>query len=143
MTSFSKTNRDRYESIAKRDFKTALIRLLEQEYKVVGSRRILSMLADDLEQLHQEYFPESNRLQFGDLVWQTTKDDGQRPDYGKKTEDYAVQTVILPLVRKEDHRAADLLSAWREEREVPPHARSGRWRRSSAWSRVRRNREDS
>ena len=93
---------DRFESIAKRDFKTALVRLLEQEYKIMGSRRILSMLADDLEQLHQEYFPERNRLQFGDLVWQTTKDDGQRQSYGKRTEDYAVQTVILPLVRKED-----------------------------------------
>jgi len=93
---------DRFESIAKRDFKTALIRLLEQEYKVLGSRRIILMLADDLEQLHQEYFPERNRLQSGDLVWQTTKDDGQRQSYGKKTEDYAVQTVILPLIRKED-----------------------------------------
>ncbi len=93
---------DRFESVAKRDFKTALIRLLEEEYKILGSRRILFMLADDLEQLHQEYFPERNRLSFGDLVWQTTKDDGQRQSYGKRTEDYAVQTVILPLVRKED-----------------------------------------
>lgn len=94
--------RDRYESIGKRDFKTALIRLLETDYKVLGSRKVLVMLADDIEQLHQEYFPQRNRLQFGDVVWQTTKDDGQRPNYGKKTEDYAVQTVILPLVRKED-----------------------------------------
>jgi hypothetical protein len=102
MSTVSRAYHDRFESIAKRDFKTALIRLLEQEYKVLGSRRIILMLADDLEQPHQEYFPERNRLQFGDLVWQTTKDDGQRQSYGKKTEDYAVQTVILPLVRKED-----------------------------------------
>lgn len=94
--------RDRYESIPKRDFKTAMIRLLETDYKVLGSRKVLMMLADDLEQLHQEYFPRRNRLKSGDIVWQTTKDDGQRPNYGKKTEDYAVQTVILPLVRKED-----------------------------------------
>jgi hypothetical protein len=94
--------RDRYESIAKRDFKTALIRLLETDYKVLGSRRVLVMLADDIEQLHQEYFPQRDRLQMGDVVWQTTKDDGQRPSYGKKTEDYAVQTVVLPLIRKED-----------------------------------------
>lgn len=94
--------RDRYESITKRDFKTALIRLLETDYKVLGSRRVLMMLADDVEQLHQEYFPEQNRLRFGDVVWQTTKDDGQRPNYGKKTEDYTVQTVILPLIRNED-----------------------------------------
>jgi hypothetical protein len=102
MSTISRAYHDRFESIAKRGFKTALIRLLEQEYKVLGSRRIILMLADDLEQLHQEYFPERNRLQFGDLVWQTTKDDGQRQSYGKKTEDYAVQTVILPLVRTED-----------------------------------------
>jgi hypothetical protein len=94
--------RDRYESIGKRDFKTALIRLLEKDYKVLGSRRVLMMLADDIEQLHQEYYPMQNRLQFGNVVWQTTKDDGQRQNYGKKTEDYAVQTVILPLIRKED-----------------------------------------
>ena len=86
MTTFKKAYRDRFESVAKRDFKTALIRTLEQEYKILGSRRILVMLADDLEQLHQEYFPQQNRLQFGDIVWQTTKDDGQRPSYGKKTE---------------------------------------------------------
>jgi len=102
MTSVNKSYRDRFESIAKRDFKSALIRLLEQEYKVVGSRRVLSMLADDLEELHQEYFVQHDRLRFGDIVWQTTKDDGQRPNYGKKTEDYAVQTVVLPLIRKED-----------------------------------------
>jgi hypothetical protein len=94
--------RDRYESITKRDFKTALVRLLEQEYKILGSRKILFMLSDDIEQLHQEYFPQQNRLQCGDIVWHTTKDDGQRQSYGKRTEDYAVQTVILPLVRRED-----------------------------------------
>jgi hypothetical protein len=94
--------RDRYESIPKRDFITAVIRLLENEYKILGSRKILLMLADDIEQLHQEYFPQKNRIQMGDVVWQTTKDDGQRQSYGKRTEDYAVQTVILPLIRKED-----------------------------------------
>lgn len=94
--------RDRYESIGKRDFKTALIRLLETEYKVLGSRKVLVMLADDVEQLHQGYYPSRNCLQMGDVVWQTTKDDGERQNYGKKTEDYAVQTVILPLIRNED-----------------------------------------
>jgi hypothetical protein len=93
---------DRYESIPKRDFKTAVLRLLEEEYKVLGSRRIIAMLAEDLEQLHREYFPEANRIKFGELLWQTTKDDGQRVSYGKKTEDYAVETVILPVVTKED-----------------------------------------
>jgi DNA-binding CsgD family transcriptional regulator len=93
---------DRYESIPKRDFRTAVLRLLEEEYKVLGSRRIIAMLAEDLEQLHREYFPEANRIKFGELLWQTTKNDGQRVSYGKKTEDYAVETVILPVVTQED-----------------------------------------
>lgn len=126
MTTFKKAYHDRFESVAKRNFKTALIRLLEQEYKVLGSRRIILMLADDLEQLHQEYFPERNRLRFGDIVWQTTKDDGQRQSYGKKTEDYAVQTVVLPLLRNEDierrvfYRRGEHNTNWRrtEERDL-------------------------
>lgn len=93
---------ERYESIPKRDFKTAVLRLLEEEYKVLGSRRIIAMLSEELEQLHREYFPEANRIKFGELLWQTTKDDGQRVSYGKKTEDYAVETVILPVVTQED-----------------------------------------
>jgi hypothetical protein len=93
---------DRYESVVKRDFPSAVVRLLENDYKVLGSRRVLQMLAEDIEQLHQEYYPSVDRVQMGDIVWQTTKNDGQRPNYGKKTESYAVQTVILPLIRKDD-----------------------------------------
>ena len=95
-------NRSRYESIPKRDYQSAVVRLLEEEYKVLGSHRVLKMLADDLMQLHQEYYPLKDRAQMGDMIWQTTKDDGQRQSYGKKAESYSVQTVILPLVRKED-----------------------------------------
>jgi hypothetical protein len=94
--------RDRYASIPKRDFKTSLRRLLEAEYKLIGSHRVIAMLADDVEQLLGDFFPQHNRLQMGDVVWQTTKDDGQRQNYGKKTEDYAVQRVVLPLIRHED-----------------------------------------
>jgi hypothetical protein len=69
---------------------------------VLRSRRVLQMLAEDIGQLPQEYYPTVDRVQVGDIVWQTTKNDGQRPNYGKKTESYAVQTVILSLIRKDD-----------------------------------------
>lgn len=95
-------NRSRYENIPKRDFQQAVIRLLEEEYKMMGSHRIIEMLSEDIMQLHQEYYPLKDRAQMGDIIWQTTKDDGQRQSYGKRAESYNVQTVILPLVRKED-----------------------------------------
>lgn len=94
--------RDRYESITKRDFRSALINLLESEYKILGSRRVIDMLADDIENLHREYYPRQSEVGFGEIVLRTTKDDGQRQSYGKKAEDYASVTVVLPLITKED-----------------------------------------
>lgn len=94
--------RDRYESINKRNFRSALTNLLEKEYKVLGSRKILSMLAEDIEQLYREFNPKTSDVGYGEIVFRTTKDDGQRQSYGKKVEDYASTTVILPLITKDD-----------------------------------------
>lgn len=103
--STSPAQRDRYESIPKRDFKTALIRLLENEYGILNSRRIIMMLSDDIEDMVGEYFPMKSRMKFGDILWYTTADDGQRVSYGKKTEDYNVKQVVLPLIARDDIEA--------------------------------------
>lgn len=97
-----KQQRDRYESITKRNFHQAIVNLLESEYKIIGSRKVLEILAEDIEELHREYYPSRNQVGFGEVVFTTTKDDGQRQSYGKKTEDYATTTVVLPLITKED-----------------------------------------
>lgn len=47
--------RDRYESINKRNFRQALINLLEQEYKILGSRKIIEILSEDIEELQREF----------------------------------------------------------------------------------------
>jgi len=94
--------RDRFESINKRDFRSALINLLEDQYRILGSRKVIEMIAEDIEDLHNEFYPHSGRVGYGEIVFRTTKDVGQRQSYGKKTEDYASTTVILPLITKED-----------------------------------------
>ncbi len=94
--------RDRYESINKRSFRNALIQLLESEYKVLGSRKILQMLADDITDLQGEFYPKQSQVGNGEIVLRVTKDDGQRQSYGKKTEDYASATVVLPLITATD-----------------------------------------
>ncbi len=76
----NRNQRDRYESINKRNFRNALIHLLETEYKIIGSRKILSLLADDIEQLHSEYFVSTSTVGIGEIVFRTTADDGQRPE---------------------------------------------------------------
>jgi len=98
----SRIIRDRFESIPKRNFRNSLIKLLEEEYKILGSRKILEMLADDIENLHREYYPDKKGVGFGEIVFRTTADDGQRQSYGKKTEEYSSVTVVLPLVTESD-----------------------------------------
>lgn len=95
-------HKDRYESINKRDFRSALVNLLESEYKILGSRKLINLLADDIENLHREYYPRQSEVGFGEIVFRTTKDNGERQSYGKKAEDYQSQTVVLPLITKED-----------------------------------------
>jgi hypothetical protein len=98
----NKNIRDRYESINKRNFRQALFNLLENEYKILGSRKILELLTEDIEELQNEFNYIKEKIVNGEILFRTTKDDGQRQSYGKKTEDYAATTVVLPLITEED-----------------------------------------
>lgn len=113
---------DRFASIPKRNFRNSLIKLLEDEYKLLGSRKILEMLADDIEDLHREFHHGKNEVGIGEVLWRVTKDDGQRQSYGKKAEDYAMITVKLPLFTEEDieqriyYKKGDKNSNYRHQR---------------------------
>jgi hypothetical protein len=100
-----KIRRNRYESIPKRNFRNAIIKLCEENYKLLGSRKVLSMLADDIVELHKEFYPETQQRGMGWIVWHTTSADTKKPAYGTRTEDYKVKTVMLPLVTEEDVEA--------------------------------------
>ena len=91
-----------YASIEKRTFQAALIYLLETAYRMVGSRRILQLLAEDIEALVTEFYPPTERVQRGHLIWTCTGDDGEKAQPGKPTESYKTKTVVLPLIEPED-----------------------------------------
>ena len=93
MKGYYADRQDRFASLEKRGFRTGLIRLLETEYKILGSRRVLEALADDIEQLQREYYPLRERIEAGMIAWVTTKKTARKPSYGKKTEDY--ETVMV------------------------------------------------
>lgn len=95
-------SRDRYASIPKRSFKNALIRLLEEQFKILGSHKVLQLIADEIVNLHKEFYPEIEEQSFGNIIWRTTSSNCKKPSYGKKVEDYEVKTVILPLITEED-----------------------------------------
>jgi hypothetical protein len=87
-----------YASIEKRTFQAALLYLLETEYRIVGSHRILKVLAEDVETLVTEFYPPTARIQSGHLIWTCTGDEGQKAQPGKPTEAYKTVTVVLPLI---------------------------------------------
>ena len=93
---------NRYESIPKRSFRNGIIRFLEENYKLIGSHKVIQMIADDIVELHKEFYPEVDKGGFGHIVWRTTKATYRKPSYGTKSEDYEVQTVILPLITEAD-----------------------------------------
>jgi len=95
-------SRNRYESIPKRNFRNSIIKLLEDNYKLVGSHKVIQMIADDIVALHQEFYPQLEEQSFGCIIWRTTKATSRKPSYGTRVEDYEVQTVILPLITQED-----------------------------------------
>jgi len=94
--------RNRYESIPKRSFRNAIIRCLEEQYKILGSHKVLQMVADDIVRLHKEFYPELDKSRLGHIVWRTTGASCKKPSYGTRVEDYEVKTVILPLITEED-----------------------------------------
>jgi hypothetical protein len=77
--------RDRFENISKRNFRQALNHLLENDYKIVGSHKILELLSEDIEELQREFNYSKDKIGYGEILFRTTKDNGQRQRYGKKT----------------------------------------------------------
>jgi hypothetical protein len=94
-----------YASIGKRTFASALIHLLETEYRLLGGRRILALLAEDVAKLVQEFYPDTQQATSGTLIWSCTADEGQKAQPGKRTEEYKTVTVLLPLVTSADVQA--------------------------------------
>jgi hypothetical protein len=93
---------NQYKNINKRTFRSALLYHLETEWGLLGGRRILQMLVDDVLALQAEFYPELDRAGSGTLIWTCTADEGRKAEPGKRTEEYKTRTVALPLVTAED-----------------------------------------
>lgn len=110
--------RDRFEPLTKRSYQQAIVHLLETEYKIVGSHRVLAQLAEDVEGLNREYFGEQSKMSPGVLCWRTQSLEDQKIKYAKRTEDYKAKTIYLPLVEERDiemrmhHRAGVRNDNW-------------------------------
>lgn len=106
-------------SIEKRTFESALLHLLETDYGLLGGRRILNLLTEDVMTLVEEFYPTTERARRGMVIWTCTADEGKKAEPGKRTEEYKTVTVHLPLVTP-----ADLQD--RTDKKSPPQKRHAR-----------------
>lgn len=87
-----------YAGSAARTFSAAIVHLLETDYGVLGSRRVLELLATDLEALAEEFYPRPERLASGWLVFTGTKATGPKAHPGQTAADYELVTLAWPVV---------------------------------------------
>ena len=92
---------DRYKTVGRRDFASAVAHMLETEFKLVGSHRVIRMIVESIMELHRKFFPETKHRSPGTILWATTKaGEGAKVSWGKRAEEYGIQLVQLPLVTK-------------------------------------------
>ena len=92
---------DRYATVGRRDFRAALEYLLETEFKLVGSHRVIRLIAEAVVELQRQFYPDTQRFEPGTMLWATTKaGDQAKVSWGKRAESYGIQMVHLPLVTK-------------------------------------------
>lgn len=91
-----------YRGCAQRTFVQAMIHMLEKDYGLLNSRRVLELLATDTESLVEQFYPQPERLAPGWIVFTGTlaTDTKARPGYGAG--DYELVTISWPLITSED-----------------------------------------
>jgi hypothetical protein len=91
-----------YVGTAKRTFSQALVHLLETSYGVLGSRRVLELLAGDVKTMVDRFFPTPDRLRPGWMVFTGVKATGPKARPGQSAADRELVTLAWPVLVPED-----------------------------------------
>ncbi len=92
--------------------------MLETDFKIVGSHRVIRLIADAIVELHREFYPEDRHMEPGTILWATTKaGDQAKVSWGKRAESYGIQMVLLPLVTKAEIEARMMGGPGRDSRD--------------------------
>ena len=91
-----------YIGSSQRTFQQAVIRLLETEYGFLNSRRVIRMLAADVEHLADGFHPATACVSSGWMVLTGTKASGGKAHPGKSAGDYPLVTLSWPVLLPDD-----------------------------------------
>jgi hypothetical protein len=110
-----------YQGCAQRTLRQALIHLLEHQYGLLGSRRVLELLADDTEALIAQHYPPPERLTSGWMVFTATRANGTRPPMGGRAGDYDLITLSWPVITPDDLETLRTLPSGKAGQQVRKH----------------------
>jgi DNA-binding CsgD family transcriptional regulator len=99
------TSRQAYVGTAQRTFSKAIIHLLETSYRLLGSGRVLELIAHDVKELAEQFYPLSERLQSGWMVFTGVKATGPKAYPGQPAADHDLVTLAWPVLLPEDLEA--------------------------------------
>ena len=94
-----------YRGTAKRTFPQAVVHLLETNYSVLGSGRILHLLAEDVHALVETFYPPATHLSPGWMVFTGIKAEGPKAYPGQPVSDHQLVTIAWPVCLPEDSQA--------------------------------------
>jgi len=102
-----------YVGVSRRTFQQAIVHLLETDYAVIGSRAVLSMLARDIHELADQFYPAEQCLSPGWMLFTGTKGVGPKAHPSRTAGDYQLVTISWPVLLPEDVRALAEMPAGR------------------------------
>lgn len=91
-----------YVGTSDRTFSAAVTHLLESQYGLLGSRRVLDLLACDLQALAEQFYPAPDHVPSGWMVFTGTKATGSKAFPGKTAVDYELVTLAWPVLVAQD-----------------------------------------
>lgn len=91
-----------YSGSSHRTFQQALVHEIETNYGFLNSRRVLMMLAEDVQRLIESFFPANANLRPGGLVFTGTKATGSKAFPGQQATDLELVTIAWPLLIQDD-----------------------------------------
>lgn len=99
------TSNQAYVGTAQRTFSRSIVHLLETSYALMGSCRVLELIAHDVEELAEQFYPLPEHLQSGWMVFTGVKATGPKAHPGQSGADHDLVTLAWPVLSTEDLQA--------------------------------------
>ena len=91
-----------YVGTAQRTFSQAIVHLLETDYALLGSRRVLELLAGDVKGLVEQFYPATEHVSSGWMVFTGVQASAQKAWPGQTAADQQLVTLAWPVLLSED-----------------------------------------